>query len=407
MISLADVEAARERITGSIVRTPCLRSHRLSQQSGADVFVKYENHQLTGAYKERGALNKLLLLSADEKRRGVIAASAGNHAQGVACHASRTGVKAVIVMPETTPLVKVQSTRGFGARVVLHGRSYDDAYQEALRLQEAEGLVFIHPFDDAAVIAGQGTLGLELLEQVPELEAIILPIGGGGLISGVATAVKALRPEVKIFGVQAARAPSMVKSLEAGEPIVVGGSRTLAEGIQVKRPGELTFGIVRRLVDQVRTVSENELADAIIFLLEKEKSLAEGAGAAGVAALLAGRFPDLASRRIATVLCGGNIDLPMLSLIIERSLVRSGRMVRFSMKLPNQPGELARLLDVIAAAEANVVEIEHHRTFTNAPFWEALVILTLETRDSRHAEELAASLDEHGYRVRDAFAVDG
>lgn len=403
MIPLEAIREAARKLEGQVKKTPCLRSQQLTDATGVEVYLKYENQQLTGAYKERGALNKLLNLSEEDRARGVLAASAGNHAQGVAYHASRTGVQATIVMPETTPLIKVENTRRFGARVLLKGLDYDEAYEEAVRIRDEEGLTFIHPFDDPDVIAGQGTIGLELLEQVPDLQAVVVPIGGGGLISGIATAIKAQRPEVLVFGVQAARAPSMVRSLEKGEPTTVPAHRSLADGIQVKRPGSLTFEIVRRSVDAVRTVRENELSEAIIYLLEREKTLVEGAGAAGVAALVAGRFPELQGKKVATVLCGGNVDLPLLNLIIGRSLIRSGRLIRFSIKLPHRPGALAQLLQVLAEQDANVLEVEHHRTFAHTLFWEAEVTITLETRDNHHAEEIRAALEASDYHVKEFF----
>jgi threonine dehydratase len=400
MIGLSDIEAARKRLDGHVKRTPTVKSDVLSQVAGSEVFVKLENQQHTGSFKERGALNKLLCLTDDEKRRGVIAASAGNHAQGVAFHASRNGIRATILMPETTPLIKVQNTHEHGARVVLHGANYDEAYAEARRLQEERSLTFIHPFDDELVIAGQGTIGLELLEAVPDLDAVIVPVGGGGLIAGIAVAIKAVRPEVQVFGVQAARAPSMLRSLEAGEPVTIQGGRTLADGIQVKRPGSRTFELVKQHVDRVKTVTESELADAIVFLLERQCTLAEGAGAAGVAAILKNHFPELRRSKIATIICGGNIDLPLLSLIIERNMVRSGRLMRITVQVPQRPGGLAELLTVVAEQEASVVQIDHHHTFTSSPFWEAEVALTLETRDARHAEEVRAGLKDAGYVIR-------
>jgi threonine dehydratase len=397
MVTLEDVRAARARIQGSVRLTPCARAEELSRASGADALLKLENVQRTGSYKERGALNRLLSLSPAERERGLIAASAGNHAQGVAYHAGRLGVKATIVMPETTPIMKVANTRAHGARVVLHGANYDEAYAEARRLEQAEELVFVHPFDDPLVIAGQGTVGLEILEQAPEVEAVLVPVGGGGLVSGVAVAVKSQRPEVKVIGVETEVLPSMVAALEEGRPVTLEPATTIADGIAVKRAGDLTLEHVKRLVDGVVTVSEEEIARAILHLLEKEKTVVEGAGAVGVAALLDHKV-RLEGRRVAVVVSGGNIDVNLVARIIERGLVKEGGVVRISVALMDKPGQLARVSSIIANHRANVIEVHHTRAFATR-FGDTTLQLTLETRGPEHVEEILRALRERGYQV--------
>src|ERR1700675_2638649 len=316
-VSLATVREARTRIGGAIYFSPCPLSPSISETSGQPVYLKLENLQRTGSFKERGALNKLLTLSSDDRQRGVIAASAGNHAQGVAFHAKNNGIAAKIVMPVMTPLVKVNATKEYGAHVVLHGDGYDEAYDEACRLAEREELAFVHPFDDPAVISGQGTIGLELLEQVPDLEAIVVPIGGGGLISGIACAVKELKPSVRVIGIQAARMPSMLEALQAHQPTTIASNPTIADGIAVRRAGERTLSLIEKYVDDVVAVEEEEIASGILTLLEREKMLAEGAGAAAVAALLH-RKAKLKNKKTVALVCGGNIDVTLLSRIIQR-----------------------------------------------------------------------------------------
>jgi threonine dehydratase len=398
MVALDDVRSARQRILGQIYLSPCARSETLSRATGSEAWLKLENLQMTGAYKERGALAKLSLLSAEERGRGLIAASAGNHAQAVAYHAGRMGIPSTIVMPEGTPLLKVANTRGHGARVVLAGSSYDDAYAEARRLEAAEGLTFIHPFDDPDVIAGQGTVGLEILEQVPDLEAVLVPVGGGGLASGIGVAVKALRPGARIIGVETEVLPSMLASLEEGRPVTLEPATTLADGIAVKRPGELTFEHVRRVVDEIVTVSEEEIASAILYLLEREKTVVEGAGAVGVAALM-NRKVRLEGRRVVIIVSGGNIDVNVVARVIERGLVRDGRLVRIDVALLDKPGQLARVSQVIASHRANVIEVHHSRAFSDR-FGDTILQLTLETRGPDHAEEILRALRERGYAVR-------
>src|SRR5271169_2447456 len=332
MMTLRSIQEARERIRGSIVVTPFVHSEKFSQQTGNVVFLKLENLQMTGAFKERGALNKILTLSDEEKRRGVIAASAGNHAQAVAYHATQRGIRSQIVMPLMTPLVKVAATRGFGAEVVLSGANYDEACSEAVRRADAEGMTFLHPFDDAEVIQGQGSIGLEILEQVPEIEAVVVPIGGGGLISGVACAIKETNPKVRVIGVQTERLPSMLRATEAGHPVTIPASATIADGIAVRRAAERTLRLVERYVDELVTVDEEEIASAILVLLEREKTLAEGAGATALAAVLQ-RKSSLTTERTAVLVCGGNIDVSLLAKIIERGLVKDGRWMRLRIHL--------------------------------------------------------------------------
>jgi threonine dehydratase len=397
MITFPDIEAARKRIGDSIFVSPCAQSETLSRLTGARIFLKLENLQMTGSFKERGACNKLMSLTAEERARGVIAASAGNHAQGVAYSSSRLGVDAIIVMPEATPLIKVQSTKSLGARVILHGASYDEAADEATRICEAEGRVYVHPFNDPLVMAGQGTIGLELIEQNPYLECIILPIGGGGLAAGVAVAIKETNPRIKVFGVQTRALPSMKAALDAGEPVVLPPARTIADGIAVKRAGDQTFEVIRRYVDDIALVDEEEIAEAILILLEREKTVAEGAGAAPLAAILHKRLP-VEGKKTALVVSGGNIDVNFMSRIIERGLVKRGRLMRLRVRLPDVAGSLAGLLRILAESKANVVEIHHDRAF-DIDLGESAVELVLETRGFDHVEEVRQHLSTAGVRM--------
>jgi threonine dehydratase len=399
MVTLPDVQAALGRIRDRIYLSPCARSETLSRLTGTSAFLKLENLQMTGSYKERGALNKLQSLSAEERARGLIAASAGNHAQGVAYHAGRLGIAATIVMPETTPIMKVANTRAHGARIVLHGSSYDEAYAEARRLEQAEQLTFIHPFDDLVVIAGQGTVGLEILEQVPDVEAIVVPVGGGGLVSGIAVAAKALRPAVKVIGVETELLPSMLAAVEAGKPVTLEPATTLADGIAVKRAGELTCEHVKRYVDEIVTVSEEEIASAILYLLEREKTVVEGAGAVAVAALMQRRIRGLEGKRTVAVVSGGNIDVNLVARIIERGLVKDGRLIRVSVALMDKPGQLAKVSSIVAALRANVIEVHHTRAFATR-FGDTTLQLTLETRGPDHVDEILKALRERGYQVQ-------
>ena len=396
-IRLADVVAARERLRGSIYFSPCPHSVMLSELTGQDVYLKLENLQMTGAFKERGALNKILQLTTEQAARGVIAASAGNHTQGVAYHATARGIKATIVMPEATPLVKVTATRGFGADVVLHGANYDEACAEAMRLCELGGMVFVHPFDDAQVMAGQGTIGLELMEQVAGLEAVVVPIGGGGLIGGIACAIKETNPKVRVVGVQTERLASMVAAVSAGSPVTVDSANTIADGIAVRRAGTITLPMVEQYVDEIVTVNEDEIAAAILVLLEREKTLAEGAGAAGLAALLQ-KKTSLQGAQTAVVICGGNIDVTLLSRIIERGLVQGGRLIRLRIHLLDKPGALADLTRLIAEHRANIVDTLHNRAYYGVNLGDTVIDITMETRGREQVEELLRVLTREGYK---------
>ena len=396
-VSLDSIIAARQRIRRHIYLSPARYSAGLSEMTGQQVFLKLENLQRTGAFKERGALNKILTLTWDERERGVIAASAGNHAQAVAYHASQHGIRARIVMPLMTPLVKVAATAGYGADVVLHGADYDEACAEAIRQSSADGLTLLHPFDDDDVIAGQGTIGLELLEQVHELEAVVVPIGGGGLIGGVACAIRESNRNIRIVGVQTERLPSMLRAREAGHPITVPAEATIADGIAVRRAGERTLPLVEKYVDQLVTVDEEEIASAILVLLEREKTLAEGAGAAALAALLQ-KKTNLNGQRTAVVIGGGNIDVTLLSKIIERGLVRDGRWIRVRIHLTDRPGALHNLTKIIADQRANIVETSYDRAYYGVSLGDTVIDITLETRGAGHIEEIRAALAAAGYR---------
>jgi threonine dehydratase len=400
MIEAADIHAARGRLAGTIYVTPCPYSETLSALTGARVFVKLENLQMTGSFKERGAANLLLQLSPDERRRGVVAASAGNHGLAVAFHAARLGVSAVIVMPEWAPLAKVTAARRRGAEVVLHGDNFDEAYARAREIEAARDLVFVHPFDDPRVIAGQGTIGLELLEQVPGLDAVLVPVGGGGLLGGVALAVKTERPAVQVIGVQAQEVPGMASALAAGTRVTVPAATTIADGIAVRRVGEHTFDLARRHADRVVTVAEEEIANAILLLLEIEKTVVEGAGAVPLAAL-ANRRVALEGRTVALVISGGNIDVNVIARIIERGLVKDGRLVRLRVRLRDRPGALARLTALVAEARANVLRIEHDRAFSRAPVGDTEVELTLETSGPPQIEAIKRHLAEAGYATEE------
>jgi threonine dehydratase len=396
-ISLADVQAARERLRGSIYYSPCPHSQMLSALTGQQIYLKLENLQMTGSFKERGALNRIATLTPEQTSRGVVAASAGNHAQGVAYHATKRGIRSIIVMPLATPLVKVTATRNFGAEVVLHGANYDEACDEATRICTAEGMTFIHPFDDPIVMAGQGTIGLELLEQVPELQAVVVPIGGGGLIGGIACAIKESRPDIRVIGVQTSRLPSMAAAIEQHHPVTLSSATTIADGIAVRRAGEVTFPVVERYVDEIVTVDEDEIASSILVLLEREKTLAEGAGATALAALLQ-KKTTLKSEHTAVLVCGGNIDVTLLSRIIERGLVQDGRLIRLRIHLLDKPGALAELTRLIADHRANIVDTLHNRAYYGVNLGDTVIDITMETRGREQVEELLAALTAGGYK---------
>ncbi len=393
MITLQDIQDAASRLQGQVLDTPCVESRTLSEIVGAQVFLKFENLQFTASFKERGACNKLAQLTAEERARGVIAMSAGNHAQGVAYHAQRLGIRAVIVMPSYTPGVKVERTRGFGAEVVLHGSSLEEASQHAYALAEAQGLVFVHPYNDEAVAAGQGTLGLEMLTAVPNLDALVIAVGGGGLIAGVATAAKALRPGIEIIGVQTERFPAMVNAVKGTHHSQ--GTSTIAEGIAVGTPGTVTLEVVRRLVDDLVLVDEGDIEQAVLMLLEIEKTLVEGAGAAGLAALV--RYPErFKGKRVGLVLCGGNIDPLLLAAIIERGMVRSGRLARIQVSARDVPGVLAAIAKTVADAGANIEEVHHQRAFTLLAAQNVEIELVLQARGKAHVQEVLEKLRAAG-----------
>jgi threonine dehydratase len=395
-VTLAEIHTAMDRIRDSIYLSPCARSENFSQLTGNSVYLKLDNLQRTGAFKERGALNKLLTLTADERSRGVIAASAGNHAQGVAYHAGRHGIRAQICMPLTTPLIKVSATKSYGAEVILHGANYDEACEEALRRSQQFEMTFVHPFDDEVVIAGQGTMGLEILQQVPDIEAVIAPIGGGGLIAGVACAIKETSPKVRVIGVQPARLPSMKVAIAEGHPVTLSPAATIADGIAVRRAGEKTLPLIQKYVDDIVTVDEEEIANAILLLLEREKTLAEGAGAAAIAALINRKTP-LSGKKVAVLVCGGNIDVSLLSRIMERGLVKDGRLVRLRVHLPDYPGALHRLTGILAQHRANIVETSYDRAYYGVNLGDTAIDITMETRGPDHIAELLSALSASGY----------
>ncbi|WP_281246084.1 threonine ammonia-lyase [Paracidovorax konjaci] len=389
MLTLPDIQAAAARLQGQVLDTPCVESRTLSQIVGAQVFLKFENLQFTASFKERGACNKLTQLSDEERRRGVVAMSAGNHAQGVAYHAQRLGLVAVIVMPRFTPGVKVERTRGFGAQVVLHGDTLEEARAHAYALAEERGLTFVHPYDDEAVAAGQGTVGLEMLQAVPDLDSLVIAVGGGGLIAGIATAAKALKPDIEIVGVQTSRFPAMVNAVKGTHHPQ--GTSTIAEGIAVGTPGQTTRAVIERLVDDLLLVDEGDIEQAVLMLLEIEKTLVEGAGAAGLAALL--RHPErFRGKRVGLVLCGGNIDPLLLAAIIERGMVRSGRLARIKVSARDVPGVLARITATVAEAGANIEEVHHQRAFTMLAAQNVEIELVLQTRGQEHVQQVLEHL---------------
>ena len=397
VVELADIESAARRLAGQVLDTPCVESRTLGQILGCQVSLKFENLQFTASFKERGALNKLMsLVESGQTIEGVIAASAGNHAQGVAHHAQRLGLRAVIVMPRHTPTVKVERTRGFGAEVLLHGETFDEARDEALRLAAAQGLTFVHPFDDPAVIAGQGTIGQEMLKARPDLDTLVIAVGGGGLISGIATAARALKPDLQIVGVQTSRFPAMFNLMKG--TTWPQGLSTIAEGIAVGQPGQITRGIVRELVDDLMLVDEGDIEQAIVMLLEIEKTLVEGAGAAGLAALLKdpARF---AGRKVGLVLCGGNIDPLLLASILERGMVRAGRLARIRVAARDNPGVLARITGIVAEAGANIDEVHHQRAFTLLAAQNVAIELVLQTRGREHVAQVIERLREAGFEA--------
>ncbi len=397
MIQLNDIQTAAARLQGQLLRTPCVASRTLSDITGAQVFLKFENLQFTASFKERGACNKLAQLSAEERQRGVIAMSAGNHAQGVAYHAQRLGLRAVIVMPRFTPGVKVERTRGFGAEIVLHGDTLDEARAHALALAEQQQLVFVHPYDDADIVAGQGTVALEMLQDVPDLDTLVVSVGGGGLIAGMATAAKAIKPDIEIIGVQTVRFPAMFNAIKGTHHPQ--GSSSIAEGIAVGTPGQIPLAIIARLVNDLVLVDEGDIEQAIVMLLEVEKTLVEGAGAAGLAALL--KYPErFKGKKVGLVLSGGNIDPLLLAAIIERGMVRAGRLARIRVSARDIPGTLAKITTTVAEAGANINEVHHQRAFTTLAAQNVEVELVIQTRGPQHIAEVLAQLHQAGLEAQ-------
>lgn len=397
MIELNDIQIAATRLQGQLLRTPCVASRTLSDITGAQVFLKFENLQFTASFKERGACNKLAQLTPEERQRGVIAMSAGNHAQGVAYHAQRLGLRAVIVMPRFTPGVKVERTRGFGAEIVLHGDTLDEARAHALALADQQQLIFVHPYDDPDIVAGQGTVALEMLQEVPELDTLVVAVGGGGLIAGMATAAKALKPDIDIIGVQTMRFPAVFNAIKGTHlPL---GSSSIAEGIAVGTPGQIPLAIIARLVNDLVLVDEGDIEQAIVMLLEVEKTLVEGAGAAGLAALL--KYPErFKGKKVGLVLCGGNIDPLLLAAIIERGMVRAGRLARIRVSARDIPGTLAKITATVAEAGANINEVHHQRAFTTLAAQNAEVELVIQTRGPQHIAEVLALLQQAGLQAQ-------
>lgn len=401
VIELSDIQEAQKVLAGQIVHTPFTHSRTLSEILGSEIWLKFENLQFTASFKERGAFNRMRSLTPEQRTRGVITMSAGNHAQGVAYHAQRMKIPAVIVMPKFTPTVKVENTKRLGAEVVLYGETFDDARARAYELIESRGLTLIHPYDDDAIIAGQGTVGLEMMTDHPDLDMLVVPIGGGGLIAGIATAAKALRPGIQVIGVQTEAFPHMAAALKGQK--VQGATRTIAEGIAVKTPGVKTLEIIKEKVDDIVLVSEHDIEHAIVLLLEIEKSVVEGAGAAGLAALLHAQAADdirFEGKRIGIVLCGGNIDPLMLGGLIERGMVRAGRLARIRVGIRDLPGSLSQVTQLVADAGANITQVHHQRAFTSLPAQDVEVDFVLQTRGHDHVEEIIQVLKRAGFNSR-------
>ena len=405
-VTLADLHAARARIHDGVVVTPVLPALALRDRSPCALWLKLESAQRTGSFKDRGALNRLLDLTPEERTRGVVTASAGNHAQAVAYHGARLGVPVAVLMPEHTPLVKVANTRAFGAEVRFRGATLADAMAEAHRLAAAEGRVLVHPYDDARVIAGQGTIGLELLEQVPDVEAVVVPIGGGGLAAGIALAIREQRPGIRIYGVEASAAATALASRRAGRVVPIETTETIADGIAVKRVGDLTFPLLERYADDIVAVDEPEIAAAVHLLLERQKLLAEGAAAAPLAAILAGRLPLRPDDRVVTVVSGGNIDVNLVERIIDRGLVADGRLARLRVTVRDRPGNLARLTQAVAEEGANVLEVAHSRAFADIGVRDVEIVMHLETRGRAHVAAVIARLVRDGLTVHEQVAAD-
>ena len=403
---LADIHAARARIRHGVVTTPTVPALALRERLPCALHLKLESAQRTGSFKDRGALNRMLDLTAEERARGVVTASAGNHAQAVAYHGARLGVPVAVVMPEHTPLVKVANTRAFGAEVRFHGATLSDAMAEAHRLEAAERRVLVHPYDDERVIGGQGTIGLELLEQLPDLTAVVVPIGGGGLVAGIALAIREQRPKVRIYGVEASAAASALASRRAGRVVPIETTETIADGIAVKHMGEHTFPLVERYVDDIVTVDEPQIAAAVHLLLERQKVLAEGAAAAPLAALLAGRLPLRPDDEAVMIVSGGNIDVNLVERIIDRGLVADGRLARLCVTVRDRPGNLAHLTRLVAEEGANVLEVAHSRAFADIGVRDVEIVMHLETRGREHVAAVIARLERDGLTVHERVAAD-
>jgi threonine dehydratase len=398
MLQLADVRQAAQRLQGQVLDTPCVESRTISQIAGAQVFLKFENLQFTASFKERGACNKLAQLSDEQRARGVVAMSAGNHAQGVAYHAQRLGLRAVIVMPRFTPGVKVERTRSFGAQIVLHGDTLDEARSHAMQLAAEQKLTFVHPYDDEAIVAGQGTVGIEMLAAVPDLDTLVVAVGGGGLIAGIAVAAKAIKPGIEVIGVQTLRFPNMFNAVK--HQSLPQGASTIAEGIAVGTPGRITQEIIEKHVDDLVLVDEGDIEQAIVMLLEIEKTLVEGAGAAGLAALL--KYPErFRGRKVGLVLGGGNIDPLLLAAIIERGMVRAGRLARIRVSARDVPGSLARITAIVSEAGANIDEVHHQRAFTMLAAQNVDIELVVQTRGRDHIQDVIAALHAGGFQAQE------
>ncbi len=399
-VSLPDIEDARRRIRDRVFRTPLVKSIKLGELCGCELYFKLENLQITGSFKDRGVANKLATLPADALKGGTAAASAGNHAQAVSYHCGKLGVASTIVMPEGTPLIKVLSTQRYGAEVILHGQTYDDACDRALDVARERKLTFIPPYDDRQVIAGQGTIGLEIMEDLPEgVHTLVCCCGGGGLIGGIATAFKALSPRTRIVGVQAQAVPGMIAALEKGTITRLPPAASLADGIAVRQVGELTFELAQTYVDEWTAVGEELIANAVLLMMENEKIVAEGAGAVGLAALANRQIDGIEGKTVVCIVSGGNIDVNIIDRIIMRGLAIDGRIFNFKVRLPDKPGQLAGLLDVIRSLKANILEIDHHREFNYAPFGQVEIDVTLETRGHEQIGEIEQALGERGYHV--------
>ncbi len=403
MIALSETMEAKKRLNGVVNRTPFAYAPLLSERVGGEIYLKKENLQITGAYKIRGAYNKISSLSDKEKKSGVIAASAGNHAQGVAYSAKVFGVPATIIMPEATPLLKVVGTKALGAEVILKGENYDEAYEFALKYAKENDLTFIHPFSDDKIMAGQGTVALEMFDEVDDLEMILVPIGGGGLISGVGSAIKQLNPKIKVIGVTAKGAPAMFESFKEKKAISTKDVRTIADGIAVRDANQKNLNIILECVDDIVQVDDEEIANAVLFLLERQKIVVEGAGAVGVAALMHKKVKDFTGKKIGVVISGGNIDVGMLSVIIEKGQIKAHRKMKLLVTLIDKPGALRALTDILEELSANIIQIDYDRTSTTLSYGDANVTLALETKGDEHQESVRKALKEHGYKFHEEF----